>query len=252
MKNFKRLTAAIFTIGAIVYIATGMRYASYSPQRSDTYLWGVYHVHSSMSDGLLSPEGIALQAHTSGVSLVLLTDHGSPNPASFIFRETIDGVTIIGGSEVSLPAGHFTFFGARESIGFRLSSFPPEAMDNARQSGAFPVLAYPDDPRYGWRYWDSDLRPGGIELLNLFTSLRGESWADRFLLAMYYPFSRFYFLKRHCGSRPIPCTLGSLPATGQNLGLPGVRCSWRISYHPMAFDKTTILFGYLFVRRDGH
>jgi len=101
----------------------------------------------------------------------------------------------VGGSEASLPDGHVTFFGAREAAGFRLSSFPPEAMDDARGWGGFPVLAYPDDPDYGWRYWNSDLRPGGIEVLNLFTCLRGASWADRLLLAMYYPFSHYYFLR---------------------------------------------------------
>jgi hypothetical protein len=129
------------------------------------------------------------------VSLVLLTDHGSPNLASSSFRETIDGVKIVGGSEASLPDGHLTFFGAQEAPGFRLSSFPPEAMDDARGWGGFPVLAYPDDPDYGWRYWDSDLRPGGIEVLNLFTCLRGASWRERLQLAMYYPFSHYYFLK---------------------------------------------------------
>jgi hypothetical protein len=126
---------------------------------------------------------------------VLLTDHGRPNVASSSFRKVIDGVTIVGGSEASLPDGHLTFFGTQEVPGFRLSSFPPEAMDDARGWGGFPVLAYPDDPDYGWRYWDSDLRPGGIEVLNLFTCLRGASWHERLRLAMYYPFSHFYFLK---------------------------------------------------------
>jgi PHP domain len=193
MRNFKKWLAAITVV--IAYVATGIPYARYSPQRSDTYLWGVYHVHSNMSDGLQSPEEIAVQARASGVRLVLLTDHGNPNQASSRFRETIDGVTVVGGSEASLPDGHFTFFGARETPGFRLSSFPPEAMDDAREWGAFPVLAYPQDPLYGWRYWNADLRPGGIEVLNLFTSLRGGSWADRLRLAMYYPFSHYYFLK---------------------------------------------------------
>ena len=126
---------------------------------------------------------------------MLLTDHGRPNLASSSFRKIIDGVTIVGGSEASLPDGRLTFFGAQEAPGFRLSSFPPEAMDDARGWGAFPVLAYPDDPDFGWRYWDSGLRPGGIEVLNLFTSLRGASWAERMRLGMYYPFSHYYFLK---------------------------------------------------------
>jgi hypothetical protein len=195
MKKFKLWVTGIALVAVGVYVATGLRYVSYAPQRSDTYLWGVYHVHSTMSDGLQLPEEIAAQARASGVSLVLLTDHGRPNIASSSFRKIIDGVTIVGGSEASLPDGHLTFFGAREAAGFRLSSFPPEAMDDARGWGAFPVLAYPDDPDYGWRYWNSDLRPGGIEVLNLFTCLRGASWVERLRLAMYYPFSHFYFLK---------------------------------------------------------
>lgn len=179
----------------VAYAAAGMRYASYAPQRSDAYLWGVYHVHSTMSDGLQAPEEIAEQARATGVSLVLLTDHGRPNRESSRYRKTIDGVTIVGGSEASLPDGRLTFFGARREPGFLLSAFPPEAMDDARAWGAFPVLAYPEDPDFGWRYWDSDLRPGGIEVLNLFTSLRAASWSKRALLAMYYPFSHYYFLK---------------------------------------------------------
>jgi|HubBroStandDraft_4_1064222.scaffolds.fasta_scaffold37037_2 hypothetical protein len=195
MKKFRVWAGAITVLALSAYVATGLRYASYAPQRSDHYIWGVYHVHSTMSDGLQSPEEIAEQARATGISLVLLTDHGRPNLASSSFRKIVDGVTIVGGSEASLPDGHLTFFGAQQAPGFLLSSFPPEAMDDARGWGAFPVLAYPDDPDFGWRYWDIGLRPGGIEVLNLFTSLRGASWPERLRLGMYYPFSHYYFLK---------------------------------------------------------
>lgn len=194
-KTIKASAAIIAAAILVAYLASGQRYAAYSPQRSTAYLWCVYHVHSNMSDGLQSPEEIALQARAAGISLVLLTDHGRPNVQSSVFRKTIVGVTIVGGSETTLQAGHFTFFGARQTPGFRVSSFPPEAMEDARGWGAFPVLAYPDDLRYGWHYWNADLKPGGIEILNLFTCLRRTSLADRFLLAIYYPFSRYYFLK---------------------------------------------------------
>src|SRR6201987_755679 len=132
MTPVRKCVIALALAALIAYLVTGMRYASYSPQHSDTYLWGVYHVHSSMSDGLQSPEEIALQARAAGVRLVLLTDHGRPNVASSNFRKTIAGVTIVGGSEATLPDGHFTFFGARQAPGFRVSSFPPEAMEDAR------------------------------------------------------------------------------------------------------------------------
>jgi hypothetical protein len=196
MTHFKKSLIVIAAVALIAYLAMGMHYASYAPARSDVYLWAVYHVHSTMSDGLQSPKEIAQQARASGVSLVLLTDHGSPNQASSSFRKAIDGVTIVGGSEASLPDGRLTFFGARDVPGFRLSSFPPEAIDDARGWGAFPVLAYPDDPRYRWHYWNEDLRPSGIEVLNLFTTLRAGSWFDRLRLAMFYPFSHYYFLTR--------------------------------------------------------
>jgi hypothetical protein len=196
MRLLKHWMVAIACVALVVYLSIGMHYASYSPHRSNSYLWGVYHVHSTMSDGLQSPEEIAQQSRASGVSLVLLTDHGSPNQASSSFHETINGVTIVGGSEANLPDGRLTFFGAQKIPQFRLSSFPPAAIDDAQEWGAFPVLAYPDDPRYHWRYWNSDFRPSGIEVLNLFTSLRGGSWTDRLQLAMYYPFSHYYFLKQ--------------------------------------------------------
>ena len=194
-KPLKLVPKIIAAVILIAYVATGLRYAAYSPHRSDAYRWCVYHVHSNLSDGLESPQEIARQARAANVSLVLLTDHGRPNVASSVFRDTIDGVTIVGGSEATLPAGHFTFFGASQTPGFRVSSFPPEAMQDARTWGAFPVLAYPDDRRYGWHYWNADLHPDGIEILNLFTSLRRTTPAQRLHLALFYPFSHYYFLK---------------------------------------------------------
>lgn len=191
----KLVTAIIVAVILIAYLAAGLRFAAYTPHRSDAYLWCVYHVHSNLSDGLQSPEEIARQARAAGVSLVLLTDHGRPNVASSNFRATINGVTIVGGSEATLPDGHFTFFGASQTPGLRVSSFPPEAMQDARSWGAFPVLAYPDDHRYGWHYWNADLHPGGIEILNLFTSLRRTSLSQRVQLALFYPFSRYFFIK---------------------------------------------------------
>jgi hypothetical protein len=187
-----KLTAALLVV---MYVASGVRYSLYTPERSDAFLWVVYHVHSDMSDGLSPVDEIAREARAAGVSAVILTEHGQPNLQSTNFRESIDGVTMIGGSEATLPDGHFTFFGASAAPRFQVSSFPPEAMNDAREWGAFPVLAYPADYQYGWRYWKPDLHPGGIEILNLFTSLRETSWRSRVLLAAYYPFSHYYFLR---------------------------------------------------------
>jgi hypothetical protein len=189
------------TIGLIVvvsllgYVTLGIHYALYRPVQSANYLWAVYHVHSTYSDGLKTPEEIAGQARLAGVSLVLLTDHGNPNFKSSALREEFNGVTVIGGSEARLPQGRLTFFGARDVPNTALATFPPEAMKQARGWGAFPVVAYSEDPLYGWRYWETDLVPGGIELSNMFTCVRSVSVYDKLALILFYPFSHYYFIK---------------------------------------------------------
>jgi hypothetical protein len=151
-----------------------------------------------MSDGLASPAEIARQARASGVALVILTDHGNPNLAASAFRLRADGVTIVGGTEARLPDGRLTFFGAREVPALSLVSFPPRAIEQARLWGAFPVVSYSDDALYGWRYWESDLAPSGIEISNLFSCVRRLSFLRKLLLALYYPFSNKYFLTDIC------------------------------------------------------
>ena len=193
------LVAKISTVLGVLlvggYVSSGIRYSHYMPERSPNFLWGVYHVHSTMSDGLQSAEEIARQARMAGVSLIVLTDHGGPNFSSFAFRKVIHGVAIVGGAEAKLPDGRLTFFGVHGAPQFSLSSSPPVAIENIIGSGGFAILAYPKDPQYGWQYWETDLNPGGIEILNLFTSLRCSSAMDKICLVLYYPFSHYYFLK---------------------------------------------------------
>jgi hypothetical protein len=138
----KALLGAITLILVCAYLVSGVRYALYAPATSNYYLWAVYHVHSTMSDGLDSPLEIARQARMARVALVILTDHGNPNPAASAFRMRADGVTIVGGSEAKLPEGRLTFFGARQVPRFALASAPPEAIDQARLWGAFPIVLY--------------------------------------------------------------------------------------------------------------
>ena len=167
-----------------------------SPHRSGAYLWCAYHVHSTFSDGLQSPEEIAQQARAAGVTLVLLTDHGRPNVASSIFRQTIAGVTIVGGSEATLPDGHFTFFGARQAPGFRVSSFPPEAMQDARGLGRFSRARLPGRSPLSLALLVRRLaarRHRNIEFVyRLAPHVAGRALATRDLLSF---FSRYYFVK---------------------------------------------------------
>lgn len=172
-----------------------MHYALYAPETSRAYLWGAYHVHSLMSDGLSNPAEIAIQAAAAGDSFIILTDHGSPNFQSLAYNHVLNGVTFVGGAETTLPEGHLTYFGASTVPDFSLPPYPPAAMDDVREWGAFPILAYPSDPRQGWRYWGRDLKPSGIEVMSLFTSLLVTSKPERARLLLFCPFSRYFFLK---------------------------------------------------------
>ena len=193
MPSLKR-AAALMVISLLVYIGYGLSLARYVPERSNAYLWGVYHVHSALSDGLLPPRGIAKAAKQSNVGLVLLTDHGTPHFEATTYRAELEGVQVVGGSEVAMVDGHLTFFGANKVPLFRLPPHPPDAVEDINEWGGYSVIAYPDDPGLGWSYWDADFRPSGIEVMNMSSILKRTSLPRRVLLFLYFPFSRYYFL----------------------------------------------------------
>jgi hypothetical protein len=193
----KRIKPLLFILGliAVIYLGLGLYYASYSPEVSDDTLWGAWHVHSTFSDGLLSLPEIAEEARRSRVHFVLLTDHGRPHPEASTMDETIDGIRFIGGSESGIPEGHINFFGAKEVPLFNLPPFPPHAFDDIREWGGFGVLTYPEDPRDQWAYWENDLNPDGIEIINITSYFRRASTLGMLGTAIFAPFSEFHFMK---------------------------------------------------------
>jgi hypothetical protein len=194
MKRIKPFLVLVLLV-ALVYLLWGVHYASYAPEVSDAYRWGAWHVHSTFSDGLLSLPEIAEEARKARVDFVLLTDHGRPNRQTSTLDETVGGVRFIGGSESGIPEGHINFFGAKEIPLFNLPPFPPDAFDDIREWGGFGVLTYPEDPRDPWRYWESDLNPDGIEIINITSYFRRASVWGMLGTAIFAPFSDYLFLK---------------------------------------------------------
>ncbi|GEM_PF-450478 len=185
----------LFLVPFLYYLWTGIRYALYEPELSDNFFWVAYHVHSSLSDGLESPEEILSSAQKARISLILLNDHGSPNLLSSKLRMKLKDVYLVGGSEASLPEGRLNFFGAKTFTHFKLPPYPPEAIQDIRDWGGFTVLAYPEDPKNRWNYWEDDLLPDGIEIINASTEFRRLSLGALVKTLLYYPFSPYYFLK---------------------------------------------------------
>jgi len=187
----------LFLFGGIFiwYLISGFILSEYKPSLSNNYIWAEYHLHSNFSDGIYPPEKIAREADKVGVKLLLMTDHGDPNPISSVFKKKYGDVNIVGGSESALPEGHLNFFGAKKVPLFKLPPYPPDAIEDIREWGGFTIVTYPEDPEQGWHYWEDDLMPDGLEIINLSTYFRKLSLLGKIKAYLYLPFSRYGFLK---------------------------------------------------------
>ena len=193
----KTLFAVLVGGIALVVVTRGLWIAGYEPVTSDSYLWGGFHVHSTMSDGLASLEEIAVQARRARVDVVLLSDHGPPHREAALLDETdemIGGVRFIGGSEVGMPEGHLIVSGVDALPDYNLPPFPPDAVADVATWGGFSVLTYPEDPTHRWRYWGEDFTPDGIEIINVTSYFRASSLWDKLLWAVFSVFNRYYYV----------------------------------------------------------
>ena len=189
----RRVIVGLALIVTVVVLIRGLILTTYDPPTSDAYLWGAFHVHSTLSDGLGSFEEIASQARGARVAFLLMSDHGSPHEAAADSR-TVDGVRFVGGSEVGLPEGRLIVSAAQWLPRYTLPSYPPAAARDVREWGGMAVLAYPDDPRYSWSYWEDDFLPDGIEIINLASHLRAGSVWRVLTWAGFSLFNRHYFV----------------------------------------------------------
>ena len=191
----KNIITILFCFIAILFLTKGLRLATYSPPSSDNYIWGSFHNHSSLSDGLGSINKVAKEARRSGLGFVLLSDHGTPHPRASLIDQTIEGVKIIGGSEVSIPEGHLIAANIKTFPKYKLPPYPPDAVSDVRKLGGFTVITYPDDPKYQWNYWGKDLQPDGIEIINITSYLRTSSLPVLVDLLLFSWFNPSYFIR---------------------------------------------------------
>lgn len=147
---------------------------------------GAFHVHSNRSDGAASLEAIAEAAARTGLSFVVVTDHGdgtrAPEPPRYHAN-----VLVLDGLEVSTTDGHYL------SVGHLQAPYPlgGEARDVAadiERLGGFGVAAHPASPKpaLAWTDWSTSV--GGIEWLNGDSAWRDESWPRLGLALLHYPF----------------------------------------------------------------
>ncbi|MCC7124208.1 MAG: CehA/McbA family metallohydrolase [Acidobacteria bacterium] len=143
---------------------------------------GVYHVHSTISDGTGSADQIAAAAARAGLQFVILTDHGDGTRVAAPPRY-LSGVLVIEGVEINTSAGHVVALGARPSS-YPLAGSAHAVVEDVQRLGGMAIAAHPDSPResLAWRDWSVPL--DGLEWLNADSQWRDELVGSlgRFLL----------------------------------------------------------------------
>lgn len=130
---------------------------------------GVYHLHSTHSDGRKGVDEIARLASQASLDFIIFTDHGSPNRESYASQEWKEGVLVLAGTEISVSRGHLV------ALGFNLPSrkFSLEtehAVYEIEGVGGFSIIAHPYS-KTRWS-WGEFVGYSGIEIMNADSMLR--------------------------------------------------------------------------------
>ncbi len=128
---------------------------------------GDTHLHSSGSDGNMTPEELAFAAEREGLDFLFVTDHN--NYAHNYQLRSTDLVTMIPGVEWTHYKGHMGMLGRKRPYKSFLSNSlkrTVEIVEEARVNGAFTVLNHPFCPWCGWQWGMEKVPFDGVEVWN--------------------------------------------------------------------------------------
>lgn len=111
---------------------------------------GVYHIHTTFSDGRKPLEEVAATASRQHLDFIILTDHGNPNRASLAGQGWKENVLVLAGSELSVSRGHLVALDFRPPKG-TFAQNAEEAAQEVAAGGGFTVIAHPfSKTRWSW------------------------------------------------------------------------------------------------------
>jgi hypothetical protein len=149
--------------------------ATIAPDIQSRTVAGVYHIHSTRSDGAAGKDEIAAAAARAGLAFIILTDHGdgmrTPDPPAYLH-----GVLCLDAVEISTNGGHYVALDMQPSP-YPLGGEPSAVVEDVRRLGGFGIVAHPDSPKtqLAWTDWNAPF--DGIEWLNADSEWRDESRA---------------------------------------------------------------------------
>ena len=176
MKKILRIIFVVFLIYAVwlgVGILSYKQHDSTPIQDSFHEVQGVYHIHTTYSDGTKTPWEIAKIASTAGLEFIILTDHGNPNFESLSAEGWKEGVLVLAGSELSTSRGHLV------ALNFDLpdKNFAQDADSAAYQVSrlnGFSIIAHPYS-KIQWT-WGESIYSAGLEIINADSMLKNRIW----------------------------------------------------------------------------
>ena len=174
MKKKKILLSilALFLLYIIWLSFNLLRFRTYKApalKSSPLEIEGVYHIHTTYSDGRKSLDEIAKLASQAEIDFIILTDHGNPNYESYSSQGWKEGVLVLAGSELSVSRGHLV------ALDFELPSrsFSQNAEDafyEIKAGGGFSIISHPYS-KTRWS-WGKFIEYSGIEIINGDTALK--------------------------------------------------------------------------------
>jgi len=150
-------------------LLTFKTYSSPALKSSPLEIEGVYHIHSTYSDGRKSLDEIAKLASQAYLDFIILTDHGRPNHESYSSQGWKEGVLALAGSELSVSRGHLVALDFELPSGY-FSQNAEDAFYEIRAGGGFTIISHPYS-KTQWS-WGKFIEYDGIEIINGDTALK--------------------------------------------------------------------------------
>jgi hypothetical protein len=135
---------------------------------------GVFHIHTTRSDGGGTVDDVAAAARRAGLQFVILADHGDaagrPDPPAYLH-----GVLCIDAVEISTTGGHYAALGMGQAP-YPLGGEARDVVEDVHRLGGFGVVAHPLSPRRGLRWTDWQAPFDAVEWLNGDSMWRDAPW----------------------------------------------------------------------------
>lgn len=138
-------------------------YKASASKPSPLEIEGVFHIHTTYSDGRKSLDEIAKLASQADLDFIIITDHGSPNYESYSSQGWKEGVLVLAGSELSVSRGHLAALGFELPSG-NFSQNAEDAFYEIKAGGGFTIISHPYS-KVSWS-WGKFIEYQGIEIIN--------------------------------------------------------------------------------------